>query len=68
VRGVRVMSRGFVIAGIVMLSGLTVVACCVFMMHGCLIVVVCCFLRHVGSPWDATDWASRPKARMNVWP
>jgi hypothetical protein len=51
-RGVRMMSGSFVIAGFVMLSGFTVMACCVFVMLCCLIMVVGCFLRHIESPWE----------------
>jgi hypothetical protein len=46
-RGVRVVGCCLVIAGFVMLSGFTMMACRVFVMVCCLIVMVRCFLAHV---------------------
>ena len=63
-RGVRMMSRRLVIAGFMLLPGFTMMACRIFVMLCCLIVVVRCFLRHIESPWNANNWASRPKARI----
>jgi hypothetical protein len=63
-RGVRVVSCALVIAGFMMLSGFTMMACCVFVMLCCLVVVVRCFLRHMKSPWNANNWASRPMVRV----
>jgi len=66
VRGVCMVSRGFVIAGLVMLSGFTMMACCVFVMLCRLIVMVRCFLRHVGSPLNTNNRASRPKSELHA--
>jgi hypothetical protein len=63
-RRVRVMGCGFVIAGFVMLAGFTMMACGVFVMFCCLSVMVRCFLRHIESPWIASNWASRPETRV----
>jgi hypothetical protein len=65
-RGVRMVSCGFVIAGLMLLSGFTMMTCCVLVMLCCLIVVVRCFLRHIESPWIANNWASRPEARVHA--
>jgi hypothetical protein len=63
-RGVRMVSCGFVIAGLMLLSGFTMMTCCVLVMLCRLIVMVRCFLRHIESPWIANNWASRPEARV----
>jgi hypothetical protein len=66
-RCMRVVSGRFMIAGFVLLSGFTMMARCVFVVLRCLIMVVRCFLRHVESPWNANNWASRPKVRVARW-
>jgi hypothetical protein len=64
-RSVRMMCSGLMVAGFVVFPSFAMMACCVFVMFCCLRVMVRCFLRHIESPWNTSNWPSRPKLRMN---